>query len=412
MNKPEHPDAFARSQATDDVSDESKRLTWALLLAPVALGVVIIVLILLSRLGNEAERIEGPTSTVQAVSVVTVESRTFQADVSLSGEVRPVRDIQVAAPATGVRILDILVDEGDMVREGQPMARLDTGLATAQTRAAEASVAEAESAASRARRQYERAQALRSSGFISADAIEQRRTEAAAADARLAAQRAQLAEVNARLGGGYVRAPVSGRVIDRMAELGRPVDGQVLFRIAVDNRLEVSAQVAEVDMLALREGQVATFALVDGSAVQGTLTRLPASIDSRTRMGEALFALPSDTRVRPGMYVHGRAALPPREVIAVPQSSVLYGSNQAYVLVVDNASRAQRVNVQLGGRDGVLVEITDGLSTGQRVVGAGATFLQDGEEVRILKSPIPALELPASSEAAHLRAAENTHGPE
>jgi RND family efflux transporter MFP subunit len=368
-----------------DAPDEDQRRKKVLWLTGGAIGAIVATLFVTSRMGGESYT-EPPTSTAQAVSVITLEGRAFRTTLSLSGEARPVRDIQVAAPATGVRILQILVDEGDTVREGQPMARLDTSLADAQTRAAEAAVAEAEASAVRARGEYERAWSIRDSGALSTEAIEQRRAAATAADARLSAARAELAEVNARLGGGYVRAPASGLVIDRMAELGRAVDGQVLFRIAADNRLEVSAQVAEGDALALQEGQVATFSLVDGSTLHGALRRLPASIDSRTRTGEALFTLPVGARVRAGMYLRGRLELPPRNVIAAPQSSVLYDNGQSYVLVVDQASRVHRTEVALGRRDGDWVEVTHGLIAGQSIVGAGAAFLQDGDEVRILRA--------------------------
>jgi RND family efflux transporter MFP subunit len=182
-----------------------------------------------------------------------------------------------------------------------------------------------------------------------------------------------------------------------MAELGRSVDGQVLFRIAADNRLEVSAQIAEGDVLALQEGQRATFTLVDGSTVDADLRRLPASIDSRTRTGEALFSLPQGTRVRAGMYLRGHADLPAREVIAVPQSSVLYDSGQAYVYVVDDTSHVQRVDIQLGGRDGDWVEVVMGLDPNQRIVGSGAAFVQNGDEVRVLQTPAPAAEEPATN---------------
>ena len=414
MNKPERPELFSRAEGlfkrakdasgkalhgmrdaservwkhATDAPDESKRRKKILFLLSGGILALIAVMFVLSRLGGDGA-IEAPASTAQAVSVVDVDLRTFETEVSLNGEARPVRDIQVAAPATGVRILQILVDEGDMVRQGQPMARLDAALSDAQTRAAQASVAEAQSAAVRARSEYERAESIRDSGALSAEAIEQRRAAMIAADARLAASRAQLAEVNARLGGGYVRAPAAGLVIDRTAELGRPVDGQVLFRIAADNRLEVAAQIAEGDALVLAEGQTATFTLVDGSAVEGTLRRLPASIDSRTRTGEALFALPQGTRVRAGMYLRGHANLPPREVIAVPQSSVLYDSGQAYVLVIDDTNHVHRVDVRLGGRDGDWVEVVMGLDPNQRIVGSGAAFLQDGEEVRVLQDRAP-----------------------
>jgi HlyD family secretion protein len=453
MNKPERPELFTRAEGlfkrakdasgaafrtardagkrmwdrATDAPDETKRRQKILWLTGGGIAAVIAVLFVLSRIGGDNQIPERPSSDAQAVSIVPVQLRTFEVEISLNGEARPVRDIQVAAPATGVRILQILVDEGDMVRQGQAMARLDTALSTAQTRAAQASVAEAQSAAVRARGEYERAESIRDSGALSTEAIEARRSAAIAADARLAAARAQLAEVNARLGGGYVRAPASGLVIDRMAELGRPVDGQVLFRIAADNRLEVAAQVAEADILAMQEGQPATFSLVDGSTVQATLRRLPASIDSRTRTGEALFALPAGTRVRAGMYLRGAADLAPREVIAVPQSSVLYDSGQAFVFVVseqptppteeERTERRQRRDearpeptypvsrqeVQLGGRDGDNVEIISGLQAGQRIVGSGAAFLQHGDEVRVLRTPMPSNQPPVAGPNPDIR---------
>lgn len=400
MNKPEQPENFDKPQgffkrAADagenawkratDSEDEGTRRRKVLTLLGGGIAASIAVLFVLSRLGGDGA-INTPVSTAQAVSLIAVESHGITPTISLNGEARPVRDIQVAAPATGLRIMQILVDEGDYVRAGQPMARLDTNVALAQTRSAQANVAEAESAAVRARGEYERAESIRESGALSTEAIDQRRAAAEAADARLAAARAQLQEVNARLGGGYVRAPAAGLVIDRMAEVGRNVDGQVLFRIAADNRLEVAAQVAEADALVLEVGQTASFTLVDGSTVEGTLRRGPASIDSRTRTGEALFDLPQDTRVRAGMYLRGSAHLPERTVLAAPQSSVLYDSGQAYVYVVGDDNRVRRTEVTLGARDGDVVEVVSGLDLGQRLVGSGAAFLQDGDEVRPLTS--------------------------
>lgn len=425
MNKPERPEIFGKAQglfkraadasgnalrgardagqrawdkATEGEDEQAKRRRVLFMLGG---GIVaaILVMSVLSRMGGDGA-IETAPPTAMAVSAITAEMRPLQATISLSGEARPIRDIRVAAPATGVRILQLLVDEGDYVREGQPMARLDTALATAQTRAAQASVAEAESSAIRARGEYERAESIRDSGALSTEAIEQRRAAATAADARVAAARAQLAEVNARLGGGYVRAPAAGLVIDRMAEIGRSVDGQVLFRIAAGNQLEVAAQVAESDALALQEGQTATFSLVDGSTVEARLRRLPASIDSRTRTGEALFSLPSGSRVRAGMYLRGDVQLAPRDAIALPQSSILYDNGQAYVLTIDDTNHVRRANVALGLRSGDVVEIASGVDLNQRVVGSGAAFLQDGDEVRLIA------ERPAPAEAETLRGRE------
>lgn len=388
-------------KATGDPDDPSHRRRVLTLLAG-GIVAIVVVLFVLSRLGGD-NAAHTPVDTAQAVTVVTTLTRQIQPTVSLSGEARPVRDIQVAAPTSGVRILQLMVDEGDMVRAGQPMARLDSSLAQAQIRAAQASVAEAESAAVRARGEYQRAESIRDSGALSTEAIEQRRAAALAADARLAAARAQQQEVSARLGGGYVRAPAAGLVIDRTAEVGRLVDGQVLFRIAADNRLEVAAQVAEADALALEEGQAATFTLVDGSSVEATLRRAPASIDSRTRTGEALFSLPAGTRVRAGMFLRGQARLEQRDVLAIPQSSVLYEGDQAFVYRLDRQNVARRTQVTLGARDNEWVEITSGLELSQRIVGAGAAFLQDGDRVRPIEPERPQA---APAPAADIRGRE------
>lgn len=412
MNKPERPELFDRAQgllrsaadaggralkgardagtvvldrATDGLDAKARRRRIILLIGG-GLVLAIAVIAVLSRMGgDEAGTAAGPVNTAQAVSVINVQSSSFQPTVALNGEARPVRDIQVAAPASGVRILEILVDEGDTVREGQPMARLDANVATAQTRAAQAQVANAEATAVRARGDYERAESIRDSGALSTEAIEARRAAAVAADAQLAAARANLQEVNARLGsGGYVRAPAAGLVIDRTAEVGRDVQGQVLFRIAAGNQLEVDARVAEEDALKLQEGQAATFTLVDGSTVNATLRRLPASINSQTRTGEALFSLPMGTRVRAGMFLRGEARLAPRNVIAVPQTALLYDNGQGYVFVVDQQNRVHRRNVDAGARNGDLVEIRSGLELNQRIVASGAAFLQDGDPVQPL----------------------------
>jgi multidrug efflux pump subunit AcrA (membrane-fusion protein) len=73
---------------------------------------------------------------------------------------------------------------------------------------------------------------------------------------------------------------------------------------------------------------------------------------------------------------------------------VLYESGQAYVYIVDGTSHVQRADVRLGGRDGDWVEIATGLDPNQRIVGSGAAFLQNGEEVRVLQAPAPTAQQP------------------
>ena len=131
------------------------------------------------------------------------------------------------------------------------------------------------------------------------------------------------------------------------------------------------------------------------------------------------------TRVRAGMYLRGEARLAPREVIGVTQSSILYDGGQPYVYTVEEARpvgeaaergehREQqeqrqevtyivhRANVALGARDGDMVEILSGLEPGQRIVGPGAAFLQDGDTVE----PLAATPAPAPAPQPALRGRE------
>jgi RND family efflux transporter MFP subunit len=339
---------------------------------------------------------KAPIDRSQAVTAAVLALQPFERTLTFSGEARPVNDVHVYAPAAGVRIVALLVDEGDRVRAGQPLARLDTPVAQAQTLSAQAAVKEAEVAAVRARDEFARAESIRDSGALSAEAIASRKAQAEAAEARLAAAKAQAAEVNARMQGGYVRAPQAGLVIDRMATLGAPVDGQALFRIAGGEALEVSVEVSEADILAMKVGAPAQFTLVDGTPLQGKLRRLPASVDSRSRAGEAVFALPRHEKLRAGMFLRGRAALGVQSVLAAPQSSVIYDAGDAYMFVVEADQTVRRAKVQLGERAGDRVAVRGGLSQGALIVASGAAFLQDGDKVRVIDETIP----PAAAAAA------------
>jgi len=317
----------------------------------------------------------------QAVSVATAQLASFSPSVALTGEVRPRNDLYVFAPSAGVRILELLADAGDQVSLGQPLARLDTALADAQLSAAQAGVAEAAAAQLRAADEFTRAQSIADSGALSTEQIAQRAAAAEAAMARLAAAQAHLAEVEARLQGGFVRAPAAGLVIERTARLGAPAEGQALFRIAGGGALEAAVQVAESDILALPRGARAAFTLVDGSVVTGALVRLPASVDVRTRTGEAVFALPRDQRVRAGMFVRGEALLDDRQALSVPTEAVLFENGAPYVFIISEDSFARRTPVSIGARSGDLIEIRTGLSIGDRVAASGGAFLQDGDSV-------------------------------
>ena len=334
--------------------------------------------------------------TAQLITAAPVERRAFSRFAPVSGDARPVNDVRVFAPVNGVRVAEVLTDIGDVVAAGAPLARLEAGVAEAQIRSAQAQAESARVEMVRAVAEYKRAEAIAGSGALSGEAIEARKAAADSASARYNAQRAALAEVNTRVGGGYVRAPAAGLVIERRARVGEFADQQALFRIVGDNRLEVAAQVAESDILALKAGQKATFRTADGTTVEATLRRPPVAIATESRTGEALFDLPASSAIRSGMYLRGEVEVNRGEALAVPQTAVSYATGEPSVFVVDNGV-ARRRNVELGGRVGDYVAVVSGLAEGEIVAASGGAFLQDGDAVR---TPAPAASSPKAEAAA------------
>jgi len=335
-----------------------------------------------------AETAKRADQNTQLVTVFRAEPREFIRTALVSGEVRPVDDVNVHATATGVRISDVLVDIGDTVEKGQALARLDSGVADAQILAAQAQYQEAKIEQARAAEEYARVKPIEDTGALSKEEIETRRAAAAAADARLAAQKAAFEQVKARLQGGYVRAPTAGLIIERNAKVGEVADQKALFRIVGGNRLEVAAAVSEKDIRSLKAGQSAIFTTGDGDKVEATLRRPAVAIDPQKGTGEALFDLPADTTVRTGMYLRGEVELEKDAFIAAPQTAISYATGEPSLFVIKDG-KAVLTPVALGARNGNYVAITSGVAEGDKIASSGGAFLLDGDSVRIVEPEAP-----------------------
>jgi HlyD family secretion protein len=353
----------------------------------------------------------------QAVSVATVGSVEFSRRVAVSGEVRPRNDVLVNAGTQGVRVLQVFAEVGDRVAQGQVLARLDFGVvqaqlasSNAQVERAQAGVRQAEVNAALAASEYARAQSVAGLGALSDEAIEQRRAQADAAKAQVDLARADMRvamaardEVRARVSNGEVRAPVGGLVIERNVRVGELTAGTPMYRIVGGNRLEVAAEVSEADIPAMRPGLRATFTVADGSEVVGTLRRPPAAIDSRRRVGVALFDLPGDNRLQAGLYLKGFSSLSPQNALSVPVASVAYVAGKSVVYVIQADSTVKLTEVALGPQQGDRIAITNGISPGTRIAAGGVAFLQDGDRVVPIE-PGSTARPAASSEAAKPKA--------
>ena len=349
--------------------------------------------------------------TLPAITVSTVEKRLLRDRVIVSGLVNPVETVQVAPLIEGQPIEKLLADVGDWVEEGQVLATVSkTTLelqrsqyqaslesAKATIAQAEAQLIEARAAADEAQRVNERTAALKQQGTASQASAEQASANAIASNARVAAAsqsleaaraqvalvEAQLANVDLQLARTEVKAPVSGEITQRNAVVGAIASsaGQPMFTMIRDGALELSADVAEIDLMRLSPGLTATMVAVGSpDKLTGSIRLVEPTIDATTRLGRARVTIDTPDAVRAGMFIDAEILVAEREAVAVPVTAVGSTSEGTTVMVVEDGV-VRRALVKTGIRDGGWVEIVEGIQPGEMVVTKAGAFVRDGDRI-------------------------------
>lgn len=321
------------------------------------------------------------------VTVATPLRVTVATGVAANGNVSAWQEAIVGTEANGMRLAEVLVNVGDVVRKGQVLARFDGTMVQADLAQSRAAVAEAEAHLAEAAANAQRARELQPSGALSAQQVAQLLTAERTAQARLEAVKAAQQVQQLRLLQAEVLAPDSGVISARSATVGAvPPAGSELFRLIRQGRLEWRGEVASADLPQIRRGQKVK---VDGGGtpVTGTVRQVAPTVDPTTRNALVYVDLP-DTggRLKAGMFARGEFATGNSTALTLPQSAVLLRDGYSYVFTVGADSRVAQSKVATGRRTGDRVEILQGLDERARVVASGGGFLADGETVRVVEA--------------------------
>ncbi len=307
-----------------------------------------------------------------AVETATVVEGEIARVIVLPGTVEAIRTIGVNAQVSGA-LLEVPVEEGDRVEEGQVVARLDDREIRAQLRSAEASFEVAEAAFDRARQLLERQ-------VITQPEYEAERTAFEAA-------RAQLDQLTTRAGFAEVKAPIGGVITTKAVQAGDVVGTQGrLMEVAEVDTMVVRVSVSELDVVQVREGDAVDVALdaLPGETLQATVRRVFPAADPTTRLVPVEVALSSrdGRRARPGFLARVSFELDPKpNARLIPASAIVSrGGGEGVYVVADSTVVLRSVTPGLAaaGR----IEIVDGLEVGDRVVTLGANLLRDGAKIR------------------------------
>jgi RND family efflux transporter MFP subunit len=324
------------------------------------------------------------TPPVLAVAVAPVETRPMGRLAVGDGSVVAWQELAIDAEVGGLRVVEIAVDEGDEVRRGQVLLRFDDSVLTAQLAQFEAAIAEEAAASQFARSDFGRATELSRGAFIATQTVEQRQSAARQAEARVMAARARRDEAAARLAQAQIIAPADGVVVRRSVQLGAvSAAGQEMFRIIRDGRLELDAKLPELDLAAVRPGQDAH--VVHGNWQTEATVRAPAPmVATDTRLGIVHIALPAGSGLRPGMFARAEIRLDAVPALVVPQAAIVFREDAPAAFVLDTGNRVSLRRLATGIRRDGLVEVLEGLHSGEKVVTTGAGFLSDGDHVQVV----------------------------
>lgn len=371
----------------------------------------------------QAERLEAakpvaaPTITVSKVGIDN-----FVETAAVSGSLVPREEILVSPEVEGLRVLELLADEGDKVNKGQVLARLvaeqldaqlaqnDANLARsdAAIAQAESQIVQFEAQSKEAAAQFDRAVPLKQSGYLSGATYDQRESAAHTTAAQLIAARdgltaakAEKAQVEAqrrelmwRRNNTEVTAPADGVISRRMARIGAMAStaGEPMFRIIQNGEIELDAEIVETELKKVKVGQKAIVTVPQNGDFDGKVRLIAPEVDKATRLGRVKIFLGDNPSLRIGSYARGRIETARSRGLAVPSSAVTFDQGLATVQVVKDDT-VQKHSVTVGLIAGDLVEIKKGVNEGDLVVTRAGTFLRDGDVVR------PVIPEPRLSEA-------------
>lgn len=341
-----------------------------------------------------------------ALTVSTAQPQRTSVPIRLAanGSIAAWQEAIIGAETNGLRLTEVRVNVGDVVKAGQVLATFSPDTVQAEVAQVRASLLEAQATAAEAAANAERARSLQATGALSQQQIQQFTTAEQTAQARVEAARAALNAQQLRLRHTQVLAPDSGVISARTATVGAVVGaGTELFRMVRKGRLEWRAEVTSTELRRIKPGDKVTVTAASGATAEGTVRMIAPTVDPQTRNGLVYVDLPAtvagtgagSAAILAGMFARGEFALGQSDALTVPQEALVVRDGFAYVFVIGADNRVQMRKVNTGRRVADRVEVLSGLDAGVSIAVRGAGFLNDGDLVRVAAAPAAVSGAPA-----------------
>jgi RND family efflux transporter MFP subunit len=320
----------------------------------------------------------------------------------VTGSIQPEKRADLRAEVSAV-VTQVLKDNGEAVKRGELLIRLDDTAIREALQSAEASARAAAQAFEQAERSVQRLKTLQGQGMTSIQALEDAEVRRNSAQSELVASRSRVATAQQQLRRTEVRAPFDGVVSERKASVGDTAAvGKELVKVIDPTGMRFEGLVSADRMHEIRVGQAVSFSVNGYPDVQfsGEVRRVDASANAATRQVELIidFADASKAPRVAGLYAEGRIEAAGATALMLSEGSIVRSDGQTAVWRVKDR-RIAKVAVQLGERDERRGEypVKAGLADGDVILRNPGSTLLEGQRVELAKA---AVALPASGAAA------------
>jgi multidrug efflux system membrane fusion protein len=381
-------------------------LVWAIVLAAVAAALWYVFVVM----GAPQQRPSGRGrfgSTDTAVPVLAAQAKTADVPVTINsvGTTQALKTVTVKAQVDG-KLLSVEFKEGQDVKKGDVLARIDPVLFEAALNQAKAKKAQDEAQLANAQNDLERYQRLAATNAINKQQLDTQRAMVAQLTAQVQSDTAAVESATATLGYTTIRAPIDGRTGIRQVDAGNIVhisDQSGIVVLTQMRPMGVVFTIPQQDVQRVNEafakGPLETDALRPESnqtTDQGRLTVIDNQVDPSTGTVKLKAEFPNaNLQLWPGQFVNIRLVVDTlKGVTVIPTSAVQRGPNGTFVYVVSADDKAQMRPITVRKQDETQTVVASGVASGDRVVTTGFVQLTDGKTVTV-GSDTPA---PASAE--------------
>lgn len=320
-------------------------------------------------------------------NVVTVTIAEISIGPLISGDLRAQREATVRAELGG-SVLQVVPEEGQVVRQGQLLARIEARTQQDALQSSESLLRSTEEALAVAERELARTERLVQGGALAERELEAARNAAIAARAQRDDARTRVVSASKSLGDATVRSPISGVVARRFVSRGDVVSpGTELYTIIDPSSMRLEASVPSEQLGAITLGATVNFQVrgYPDQTFAGVIERVSPVADPVTRQVPIFVSIPNTEGVLvAGLFAEGRVLQQVKRALVVPLSAVNERAGAPWVLRVRDG-KTERVEVTLGLRDAQTerVEVAGGLNDGDVLLVGASQGMTPGTPVRI-----------------------------